>query len=283
MTPGVKFHDLLTVQLLAGLIDHVINDTGAVTPGPVAAPSFVVEFPGGGTAPPSTTPTTPTPPTTPTVSPTSTAPTTPTTPTAPTTSTPTTPTLPTGAGPSNLRSTTTSDSATLAWDGDPNGSYDILRGEGGVRIATVHGNTFTDAGLNANTPYVYSVRGSGVTTPQITVIPGSSPAPSTSVGTTPTLPTPTTGAPTTPSPTTGPTAGGPANLHQTGQTANSLTISWAGSATAEYDILRGEAGARIATVTGNSFTDIGLLANTPYVYSVRGTGGTTPQITLTIH
>ena len=51
VTPGVKFHDLLTVQLLAGLIDHVINNTGAVTPGPEAAPSFVVNFPAsGGTA-----------------------------------------------------------------------------------------------------------------------------------------------------------------------------------------------------------------------------------------
>ena len=41
----MKFHNLVTVQLLAGLIDHVINNTGAVTPGPVAAPSFVVNFP----------------------------------------------------------------------------------------------------------------------------------------------------------------------------------------------------------------------------------------------
>ena len=37
----------------------------------------------------------------------------------------------------------------------------------------------------------------------------------------------------------------------------------------------------MASVTGNTFTDIGLLTNTPYVYSVRNSGGTTPQITLT--
>ena len=53
VTPGVRLHHLLTVQLLAGLIDHVINDTGDVTPGPVAAPSLVMHFPADG-------PTTPT-------------------------------------------------------------------------------------------------------------------------------------------------------------------------------------------------------------------------------
>ena len=57
VTPGVRLHHLLTVQLLAGLINHVINDTGDVTPGPVAAPSMVKHFPADGpTTPPTTTP-----------------------------------------------------------------------------------------------------------------------------------------------------------------------------------------------------------------------------------
>jgi len=176
-----------------------------------------------------------------------------------------------------LTFTTTSSSTTLTWVGDPTASYDILRGEAGVKIATVQGNTFTDGGLNANTPYVYSVRSSGVTTPQITAIPGSSATTATTVPTAPTVPTDGT-----PIPITTPAAGAPSNLHESGQTTSSLTINWSGSSTASYDILRGEAGARIATVVGTSFTDIGLLANTPYVYSVRGTGGTTPQITLRI-
>ena len=47
-------------------------------------------------------------------------------------------------------------------------------------------------------------------------------------------------------------------------------------------MLRGEAGERIATVKGTSFTDIGLLRNIPYVYSIRGAGQTTPQVTLGI-
>jgi hypothetical protein len=44
-TPGVKFHDLLTVSLnTQGSITHVINDTGAVTPSGTA-PSNVVSYP----------------------------------------------------------------------------------------------------------------------------------------------------------------------------------------------------------------------------------------------
>ena len=66
-------------------------------------------------------------------------------------------------------------------------------------------------------------------------------------------------------------------------TASTLTISWDGPAGASYDILRGEAGERIAGVTGTTFTDIGLLPHTPYVYSIRNSAGTSPQITLTIH
>jgi hypothetical protein len=46
VTPGVRMHDLLTVNLSAGTIDHVINDTGApVTTAAIGVPSFVTEFP----------------------------------------------------------------------------------------------------------------------------------------------------------------------------------------------------------------------------------------------
>jgi hypothetical protein len=44
--PGVRLHDLLTVNLSAGTIDHVVNDTGApVTTAAVGAPSYVVSYP----------------------------------------------------------------------------------------------------------------------------------------------------------------------------------------------------------------------------------------------
>lgn len=46
VTPGVQLHDVLTVELSAGTIDHVVNDTGApVTSAAIGVPSFVVAFP----------------------------------------------------------------------------------------------------------------------------------------------------------------------------------------------------------------------------------------------
>ena len=43
-TPGVQFHDLLTISLNAGTITHVINNTGAVTPLNVT-PVYLVSYP----------------------------------------------------------------------------------------------------------------------------------------------------------------------------------------------------------------------------------------------
>ena len=46
VTPGVRLHDLLTVELGAGTLDHVVNDTGsAVTSAAVGVPSYLVSFP----------------------------------------------------------------------------------------------------------------------------------------------------------------------------------------------------------------------------------------------
>ena len=45
VTPGVKLHDLLTVNLGAGTLDHVVNDTGApVSTDAVGVPSYVASF-----------------------------------------------------------------------------------------------------------------------------------------------------------------------------------------------------------------------------------------------
>ena len=171
-------------------------------------------------------------------------------------------------------SSNTANSITLGWQGSAGSSYDILRS--GVRIATVTGLSFTDIGLNRNTPYLYSVRGNGVTTPVLTAtIPDS-----TATGvTTAAPPTSSTSAP--PSSATSSASGaGPSGLRVTGTTPNTITLGWTGSPTAGYDVLR--SGIRIATVTGTSFTDIGLNRNTPYLYSIRGAGGTTPQIQVVI-
>ena len=45
VTPGVQLHDLLTVELGSGTLDHVVNDTGApVSSAAVGFPSVVVSF-----------------------------------------------------------------------------------------------------------------------------------------------------------------------------------------------------------------------------------------------
>jgi hypothetical protein len=45
VTPGVKLHDILTVSLSAGTIDHVVNDTGAAAQAPSTTPINIVSFP----------------------------------------------------------------------------------------------------------------------------------------------------------------------------------------------------------------------------------------------
>ena len=93
-------------------------------------------------------------------------------------------------------------------------------------------------------------------------------------------PVPTTPATTATVTSTAPTGpGSPSNLRLAASTASSLTLAWDGATNASYDVLR--SGVRIASVTGTSFVDIGLLPNTPYIYSIRGTT-TTPERTFTI-
>lgn len=155
----------------------------------------------------------------------------------------------------------TATSVTLAWSGSITASYEVLRS--GIRIATVTGTSYTDVGLFANTPYIYSVRGGGVTTPQIKVF-------LTATGGV------TTTAPQTTTPP--PASTGPSNIRVASKTSSTITLAWDGSQSVSYEVLR--SGIRIATVTGTSFTDIGLLPNTPYIYSVRAQGVTTPEITV---
>jgi beta-glucanase (GH16 family) len=191
-----------------------------------------------------------------------------------TTAQPTTTVPPTGSAPSNLRVTgTSSSSITIGWNGSATGSYDVLRS--GQRIATVTGTGFTDRGLLPNTPYLYSIRGAGVTTPVLTATLASTP---TAV---PTTAAPPTTAPVTSTGSTPPAATGtPGNLRVAGTTISTITLAWDGSTGASYEVLR--SGIRIATVTGPGFTDIGLFRSTPYLYSVRGNGITTPVLTATI-
>jgi hypothetical protein len=142
----------------------------------------------------------------------------------------------------------------------------------GQRIATVTGTSFTDEGLLPNTPYLYSISGGGITTPVLTATLGSTP---TSASSPPASPPPAT---TTTAPQ--PAPGSPSNLRVASTTPSTITLGWDGLASASYEVLR--SGIPIATVTTRSFTDIGLFSNTPYVYSIRGNGVTTPELTATI-
>ncbi|MDX6223385.1 MAG: hypothetical protein QOD91_2439, partial [Frankiales bacterium] len=46
VTPGVKLHDILTISLAAGFIDHIVNSTGGtVTPTDGVVPQTLVSFP----------------------------------------------------------------------------------------------------------------------------------------------------------------------------------------------------------------------------------------------
>jgi len=179
---------------------------------------------------------------------------------------PATPAPITASTPENLHvAGSTKDSATLAWSGNQLASYEVLRS--GVRIATITGTSFTDFRLLSNTPYLYSVRGAGVTTPQIKVL-------LSDAGSAVTI------SPTAPIPAPTGLATGPSNLSVGSKTSNTITLAWNGNQSASYEVLR--SGVRIATVTGTSFTDVGLLINTPYIYSVRADGVITPEIKVTL-
>jgi hypothetical protein len=217
------------------------------------------------TATPTPQPTvTPSPTATVTPSPTATSTVTPS-PTAPSTVTPSPTTSSTGA-PSNLRVTgTTASTITLGWDGSATATYDVLRS--GERIAQVTGRTFTDVGLLPNTPYLYSIRSGAVTTPVLTATLGSAPGSTATAAPGTSSPTPTT-------------SGTPSNLRLVGTTPSTATIAWDGPVGTDYQILR--SGVPIATSTSPTFTDIGLLRGTPYLYSVRSGGVTTPVLTVVI-
>jgi len=243
--------------------------TAATRPGvPMVVDYVEVKYAGGQgtpTVPPTSTTTTTT---TTTSTPEPTTPSSSSTSTSPTPSSPTTPGNP-GSGPSNLHvSGTTGDSITISWDGPDEASYDVLRS--GEKIGTATGKTFTDRGLLPNTPYLYSVRGNGVTTPVLTASLSSTPG------------TPTSSPPTNTTVTTSAPAGSgtPSNLAVASTTASTITLKWDGGAGHSYQVLR--SGVPIASVTSPTFTDQGLFPKTPYLYSIRGNGTTTPVLTASI-
>ncbi len=129
--------------------------------------------------------------------------------------------------------------------------YKIFRG--GIQIATIATNAYTDPGLTASTYYTYNVAAYDAA--------GNTSALSTSASTT----TLAAGVIDTTAPTT------PANLTATAVTASQINLLWTASTdnigVAGYEVWQG--GTKIANVTSTSFSVTGLTASTSYTYTVK--------------
>jgi chitodextrinase len=149
----------------------------------------------------------------------------------------------------------TANSVSLSWNASTDNigvtGYEILRN--GNVVGTSGTTSYNDTGLAASTAYSYSVRAydaAGNRSPISALI-----SVTTSSG----------GGLDTQAPTV------PANLTSPSKTPTSVSLSWTASTdnlgVTGYDVLR--AGIVIASTPGTTFTDVGLVADTNYIYSVR--------------
>jgi fibronectin type 3 domain-containing protein len=147
-------------------------------------------------------------------------------------------------------------------------SYKVYRSGSGAgpfdtSIGTSTTTSFTDTGLTINTPYYYQVSAVNSGGEGDKSVPVSA----------------TTGADVPNAPNA------PAGLTTTGQTPNSITLSWNGvTGAVSYKVYRGESVSGTYTQTGsnvtsNTFTDTELSAGRTYYYKVSAvnTGGESPQ------
>lgn len=146
--------------------------------------------------------------------------------------------------------------------------YRLYRNGSATPLATVTGTSYSDTGLLANTAYTYRVSAYDAATnesaqsPQIAV-------------TTPDVPPPDLIAPTQPT-----------GLGATAISANRIDLSWTaatdtgGSGLAGYRIYRNGSGTPLTTVTGTTYSDLGLTASTAYSYQVSAIDGASNESTL---
>ncbi len=176
------------------------------------------------------------------------------------------PTVPAGLAAANIAT----GSATLSWNAStdlPNpggtgvGGYYVYRN--GVRIATVTATTYADTGLTATTTYSYQVAAFDQATP--VNVSALSAALSVTTAADTQAPTVATG------------------LTASSITAGSVKLAWnpstdlpnpGATGVAGYYVYRN--GARIATVTGTSYTSTALTASTTYSYQVAAFDNATP-------
>ena len=154
-----------------------------------------------------------------------------------------------GSAPSssrvNLSWTASSDNKAVA-------GYKVYRNGGATPIATVSGTSYSNTGLSASTTYSYTVAAFDATGNHSAK---SSPAAEV-----------TTQAPDTAPPSV------PTGLAGTAVSATRIDLTWSASsdniAVAGYRVYRDGGSTPIATVTGTSYSNTGLAANTAYSYTV---------------
>ncbi|MFB6552777.1 glycoside hydrolase family 6 protein [Streptomyces sp. NPDC056405] len=176
------------------------------------------------------------------------------------------PTAPTG-----LKSTgKTSGGVSLSWSAATDNigvtGYDVYRGTTKVNSTPVTGTVYTDSGLDASTAYTYTVRARDAA--------GNTSSPSGALNVTTDA---ASGGDDTHAPTT------PGAVRVTATTTTSVSLSWSASSddtgVTGYDVYRGNARINTAPVTGTTYTDSGLSADTAYAYTVRArdaAGNTSP-------
>ena len=157
--------------------------------------------------------------------------------------------------PASLHSTAiTASSVALAWTASTDNvgvtGYDVFRGS--TKVGTVPGTSYTDTGLTASTTYSYTVKAHDAA--------GNVSAASNTLSVTTSASGGDTQAPTAPS-----------SLHVTAFTSTSVSLAWTASTdnvgVTGYDVYRGST--KVGTVTGTTYTDTGLTANTSYTYTVK--------------
>ena len=160
--------------------------------------------------------------------------------------------------PANLVVTgTTATSISLSWSAssDAGGSglarYRIYRNGSATALTTVTGTSYTNSGLTSGTSYTYTVTAyDNAGNESAAAGPVSAPARDTQAPTSPT------------------------NLAVTGTTTTSISLGWGastdsgGSGRAGYRIYRDGNTTPLATVTGRSYTNSGLVTGTTYTYKV---------------
>ncbi|MEO7385403.1 MAG: fibronectin type III domain-containing protein, partial [Gammaproteobacteria bacterium] len=146
--------------------------------------------------------------------------------------------------------------------------YRLYRNGSGTPLVSVTATSYSDLGLAANTTYTYRVAAYDAASNE------SNPSGQISV-TTPGVPPPDTIAPTQPT-----------GLGASAVSANRIDLNWTGSTDAGgsglvgYRIYRNGSASPLTTVTGTSYSDLGLGANTAYSYQVSAVDGASNESTL---